>query len=138
MAFAETRLRGNREILESSQTVKITLAELVMNGDVLGITGATWVRSAHASSEHPLLIALDDGPSGGEIRASQMAVVKVVTTSGNVGTAGTVVALNDSGNYVAAGGGLPDVGVIATIGSDSLSATMVIFPQIQQTTSVRA
>ena len=137
MAFAETRLRGNREILESSQSVIITLAELVMNGDVLGYSGG-WVRSAHASSEHPLLIALDDGPSGGEIRASQMAVVKVITTSGNVGTAGTVVALNDSGNYVAAGGGLPDVGVIATIGSDSLSATMVIFPQIQQTTSVRA
>jgi len=137
MAFAETRTAGGREILETSEPVLILLAELVFSGDCLGYSSG-WIRSAAATGEHPLLVALDDGAIGDYIKASQMAVVKVTTTATNVAGVGDIVALSDTGDYQVASAGLPDVGFVASIGDDDLSATMVICPQVQQLTSVRA
>ena len=138
MAFLETRASGSRRVIEGECPVEITLAEACHAGDCLGITGGTWVLSAHTTAEEPLLVASVDAPSGALIKAYPMASVEVTTTSGNVSTLGEIVALKDNGVYQVAAGGLPDVGFSYFVGADSLTAKVALFPAGAQLTTVRA
>ena len=139
MAFAETRAAASPRIIQEAAGIcKVPIAEAIMAGDCLGITSATWVLSASATVEHPLLVAIESGVSGDTIACALMAVIKCTTTSTNVATVGEIVALHDSGYYVAAGSNLPDVGFVASIGSDSLSAILVVCPMAPQLTTQRA
>ena len=135
MAFLETLT--DRVVMEGVGRVKVTLAEAVRAGDPLGISDGTWVLSAHASAEQPILIAGEKGIVGQEIDGWIMAVIKVINTSTNVATVGEKVALSDGGLYQAAGTGLPDVGFAASIGSDNLSAILFLNPTAPQLTVVR-
>lgn len=136
MAFLETRQA--RTILQGVCPVDVTLAEAVHAGDCLGDSSSTWVLSAHASGEQPKLIAAVDGVSGDIIPAYMMAVIRVTTTSANVATRCEKVALKDTGEYQAAGANLPDVGFVASVASDSLSAELFVCPMMAQLTVVRA
>jgi len=135
MAFEETR--QDRKILEGIAPVKITLAGAVKAGDCLGYDSG-WKLSASATIIQPLLVAGEDGASGDVITAYPLAVVEAVTTSGNAATVGETVALKDDGCYQAAGVGLPDVGCVASIGSDSLTAILFLCPMVAQETVVRS
>ena len=137
MAFAETR-GSARRLLEGIAPTEITLAGTVYVGDCLGITGGTWVLSAHTSAEEPILIAGVGGASGDIITAYPMAIVEVITTTANVGVVGAKVALTDAGAYGPAGTGLPDVGFTASVGSDSKTAILFLCPMATQLTVVRA
>ena len=137
MAFLETRASGSRIVLNGECPVEITLAEACQAGDCLGIDTATWVLSAHADAEEPLLIASVDAPSGAIIKAYPIAAVEVTTTSGNKSTLGEIVALKDDGLYQVESGGLPDVGFSYFVGSDSLTAKVAVFPMGPQLTQVR-
>jgi hypothetical protein len=135
MAFLETRTE--RRVLEGICPVKITLAGAVKAGDCLGYDSG-WKLSASATAIQPLLVAGEDGASGELIAAYPLAVVEAVTTAANVATVGEKVALKDDGCYQAAGAGLPDVGYVASIGADNLSAIIVVNPQVPQLTVVRS
>jgi len=137
MAFAETRGSGRR-LLQGVAPVEVTLAETVYVGDPLGITSGTWVLSAHTSAEEPILIAGVGGASGDIITAYPMAIVEVITTATNKATVGEKVALSDVGAYKAAAATHPDVGFVASIGSDSLTAILFLCPMAAQLTVVRA
>jgi len=137
MPFAETRATGSRRIINGVLPVIVTLSEAVQCGDVLGVTGGTWVRSAHTTGEQPLLVASVDAPSGDIIKAFPLCIVEVTTTAANKSTVGEIVALSDTGNYQAAGTGLPDIGFTASIGGDNLTAVMVIFPMATQMDTAR-
>lgn len=128
MAFSETR--AQRTVKSGVCPVEITLSETVYAGDCLGITGGTWVLSAHASGEQPILVAGVAGVSGERIQAYPMAIVSV-TISGAT-TVGEVVCLNDSGEYVVDTAEYPDVGW--SISSD----TLCICPTAAQLTDKRA
>jgi hypothetical protein len=123
MAFAETR-SANR-VVQGILPMKVTLAGDVEAGDCLGYDSG-WKLSASATTIQPILIAGATAVSGAVIDAYPFAVVTVVTTSANTATAGEIVALNDSGEYVAASGGYPDVGVVA--GRGSLWADIIVCP----------
>jgi len=129
MAFVETRT--DRIVLSGVGRVEVKLSEAVKAGDCLGDSSGTWVFSAHASAEHPVLVAGVSGLSGETIVAYMMAVLQVTTTLTNVATLGEVVALKDTGEYQAAGSNLPDVGCVASVGSDSLSAIIFVCPMMQ-------
>ena len=137
MAFVETR-GGARRLLQGIAPVEVTLAETVVVGDPLGITGGTWVRSVHTSAEEPILIAAVGGLSGEKIKAYPMAVVEVITTATNKATVGSKVALKDTGEYQTAAANLPDVGFVASIGSDEKTAILFLCPMAAQLTVVRA
>jgi len=115
MAFSETR--ASRTVAAGICPVEITLAEACYAGDTLGISSATWVLSAHASGEAPLLVAGTDGASGDKIQAYPMAIVD--RTVSGAATLGEIVALHDTGYYVAAGSELPDVGFV--VDADTLA-----------------
>lgn len=136
MAFLETRT--DRIVLSGVGRVEVTLSEGVKAGDCLGDSSATWVLSAHASGEAPVLVAGVNGLSGEIIVAYMMAVLQVTTTASNKATQGEVVALKDTGEYQAAGGGLPDVGCVASVGSDSLSAIIFVCPMMQLMDTARS
>ena len=136
MAFLETR-GSARRLLEGIAPTEITLAGTVYVGDCLGITGGTWVVSADTLGEQPILVAAVGGASGDKIKAYPMAVVEVVTTLTNAATVGEKVALKDTGEYQAAGAGLPDVGFVASVGSDSLTAILFVCPMAAQLTIQR-
>ena len=122
MAFSETR--ASRTVLSGVGAVDILLSETVYAGDCLGISGGTWVLSAHTLTEHPLLVAGVDGVSGETIEAYLMAVVEL-TISGAT-TIGEVISLDDNGVLVEDTALYPDVGF-------TISATQaVLFPSIQQ------
>ena len=137
MAFAETRASGSRRILNGICPVEITLAEAVQCGDCLGITSATWVRSASATVEQPLLIASVDAPSGALIKAYPMAIVEVTTTATNKSTLGEQVGLTDTGEYQVQASGLPDVGYSCFVSADTLKAVLMVFPMAPQLTTIR-
>ena len=136
MAFLETR--QDRVVLQGISPVKVTVKEAVKAGDCLGDSSGTWVLSAHASAEQPVLVAGVDGEVDEEITAYIMAVVEVVTTVANKATQGEKVALKDTGEYQAAGAGLPDVGFVASVGSDEKSAILFVCPMVPQLTVVRS
>lgn len=138
MAFAETRL-DNREV-RGDCGIKIVVSETgIVAGDCLGVSGGTWVLSAHTTGEQPLLIAGNAATTGDTITAYPMGIVKVVTTATNVSTVGEKVGYADTGFYEADSAGVdPDVGHVASIGSDSLSATMFLLPLGPQLTTTRA
>lgn len=135
MAFTETL--GSRTILAGVGGVQITLSGSVYAGDPLGYNSG-WVLSASASTIQPLLIAGTNGNSGDRIIAYPMAIVKVANTLANTPAAGDKVALTDGGLYAAAGAGLPDVGYVASIASDSLSSVLCLCPAAAQLTVVRS
>lgn len=136
MAFAETVTP--RQVLEGVCPVKVLLAEAVIAGAPLGISSATWVLSAHATAEQPLLIAGEPGAIGDTITAYVMAKVRVTHTLANTSTVGEKVALSDAGAYQAAGGGLPDVGFVSEVETGSLNSTLFLCPICPQLTVVRA
>ena len=138
MAFLEARASGSRRVLSGECPVEVTLAEAVQMGDCLGITGGTWVRSAHASAEQPLLVASVDAASGDKILAYPIAAVEVTHTSGNVSTLGEIVALKDDGTYQVAAGGLPDVGFSYFVAADSLTTQVAMIPMTPQIDTIRA
>ena len=140
MAFLETRAAtAPRTVLQAAGICQITLAGTVFAGDCLGIDTATWVLSASATAEQPLLVALTDGYSGDVIDAAMMVVVEVTTTATNVATAlGQLVCLDDNGLYKADTAEYPDVGFVTSIGADSLSAVLYVCPLMAQLTVVRA
>jgi hypothetical protein len=135
MAFTETL--GSRTILDGVGKVELTLAGNVYAGDPIGYNSG-WVLSASATTIQPLFVAGTNGSTGERIVAYAQAVVKVVTTAANAATAGAKVALTDGGLYTAAGAGLPDVGYVVSVGSDSLTAILAIDPQAAQITVVRS
>jgi hypothetical protein len=135
MAFSETVL--NRKVLQGILPFKVTLAEPVYAGDPLGISSNTWVLSAHADAEEPIAIAGRKGIAGETITAFLMAAVEFTHTSGNVPTDGGKIAVHDSGYYVVAGSGLPDVGYITSVASDSLTSVGVMCPIAPQLTTAR-
>jgi len=128
MAFAETA--QDRRVLSGACPVTITLSEDCKAGDCLGISSGTWVVSAHTSAEEPVLVAGTAGISGQKITAYPVAIVECITTSSNVGTLGEVVALSDTGTYKNAASNQPDVGYVASVGSDSLTAILVVYPGV--------
>ena len=135
MAFTETL--GQRTVFDGVGKVELTLAGNVYAGDPIGYNSG-WVLSASATTIQPLFIAATDGKTGERIVAYAMAVVRVVTTSANAATAGARVAVSDGGLYTAAGAGLPDVGYVVSVGSDSLTAILALDPQAAQITVVRS
>jgi len=145
MAFVETRsAAAARTVLDAVGVCRVALCatsttNVVYAGDSLGIdTNSEWDLSAHASGEQPLLVALESGVGGDTISAALMALIEVTTTSTNVATLGEEVALKDTGEYQATGAGLPDVGFVVSVGSDSLSAILCICPSFPQLTTARA
>lgn len=124
MAFVD--VPQNRRVLQGIAPVDVLLAERVYAGDPLGISGGTWVLSAHASTEQPLLIAGVDGIAGETIKAYPIAVIECVNTAANVATVGEIIALTDAGAYAPAGAGLPDVGFCVSVGSDSLTSVICV------------
>ena len=146
MAFAETRAATSpRLIKDAAGIMDVTItstatSEIILCGDLLGVDypNKEWTLSAGTTFEHPTMIALEDAYSGDTIKAALMAIVEVVTTSTNAATVGEVAALSDAGAYQVAGGGLPDVGFVVSVGGDSLSAVMVICPAIPRLTTQRA
>ena len=137
MAFAETRGSGRR-VLAHFGAVDVLLAEAVQPGDCLGIISATWVLSASATVAQPLLVAGVKGEAAETIQGYVGAIVEVITTAANVATVGEKAALADNGSYQAAGIGLPDVGYVVGVGSDSLTAILFVLPSAAQLTVVRA
>jgi hypothetical protein len=135
MAFLE--VLGARTIISGVAPTKITLAGNVNAGDLLGYNSG-WVISASATTIQPLLIAGSSANSGESIIAYPMAVVRTTNLVANVATVGSKVALTDGGLLQPAGAGLPDVGYVASIGSDSLSAVVCLCPMIPQVTVVRS
>jgi len=135
MAFAETR--QDRKILEGIAPVKITLAGAVKAGDCLGYDSG-WKLSASETTIQPLLVAGEAGATDDVITAYPLAVVEAINIEANVATVGEKVALADDGSYQAAGTGLPDVGHVASIGADSLSAILFLCPMAAQLTVVRS
>ena len=139
MAFAETRAATSpRTIMEAKGVCNIPITETILAGDCLGISGAAWVLSASATVEQPLLVAIQDGVSGDTIEAAILAIVKCTTTSTNVATVGELVCVDYDGAYKADTGNYPDCGFVTSIGSDSLSAVMIICPLVPQLTTARA
>ena len=137
MAFAETR--RDRIILEGINPVKVTLAELVFAGDPLGISGGTWVLSASATVEQPVLIAATAGKVGETIYAYPMAVVVCnVASATYAATVGEKVCVNDTGLYIAATADYPDVGFVSSYDAAALQATIFMCPMAAQLTVVRA
>ena len=135
MAFEEAR--QSRRVLEGIAPVKITLAGAVVAGDCVGYSTG-WKLSASATTVQPLLVAGEDGAIGDVITAYPLAVVEAINILANKATVGEKVALKDDGYYQAAGSGLPDVGYVASIGADSLSAILFLCPTAAQITVVRA
>ena len=135
MAFAETA--STPRTITGLCPVKITLTEQVQAGDPIGYY-AGWVLAISTNSIQPLLIAGEHGKVGQVITAYPMAKVGVVTTAANVATVGEKVAISDTGTYAPAATGDPDVGFVSSIGSDSLSAILFLFPMAPQLTVVRA
>jgi hypothetical protein len=137
MAFVDTAI--DRLVLEGACPVEVTLAENVNAGDPLGISsGNTWVLSADAAVEHPVLIAGVNGVVGETITAFGMAVIKCTTSVANYGAVGDTVAVDDTGIYVPSGGGLPDIGFVSEVSADLLNTTIVVFPMVNQLIAVRA
>ena len=134
MAFLETR--QERRLMSGACPVDVTLSEKVNKGDCIGISSATWVLSAHASGEQPLLVAGSAGASGETIKCYPMAILEVTTASANAATVGEVVALKDTGEYQADGAGLPDVGFV--ISATTTKATLCVCPLAPQLTTVRS
>lgn len=135
MAFVEAR--QSRKVLEGIAPVKITLAGAVKAGDCLGYDSG-WKLSASETTIQPLLVAGEDGAIGDVITAYPLAVVEAINILANVATVGEKVALKDDGCYQAAGTGLPDVGYVASIGNDSLTAILFLCPMAAQLTVVRS
>lgn len=146
MALQETRAATSpRTILQAAGLVKVTLAatttnETVLAGDCIGIKYETneWVLSARATVDQPLLVVLDPGISGDTITCAMMAIVEVTTTKTNVGTIGEKVCYDDNGAYKGVTGGYPDVGFVASVASDSLSAQIFVCPCIPHLTIPRS
>jgi hypothetical protein len=128
MAFQETASAAR--IVEGWCPIKITLAGTVAAGDPL-MYSTGWVLATRIATEPPLLVAGEPGVSGEEITAFPLANVKVTTTATNVATKGEVVAVADDGSYYAAASTMPDVGFVASVGSDSLSAILSLCPAMQ-------
>ncbi len=142
MAFAETR--SSNRVVRGDLGVQVLCYGNVFGGDCLAIDGTygngnTWNLSASATAEQPLLIASNQGSSGDTITAYPLAIVEVVTTSSNVATVGEKVGVADDGSYAAdSAGAYPDVGHVASIGSDSLSAILFLCPMGAQLVTLRA
>lgn len=128
MAFQETATAAR--IVEGWCPVQITLAGTVAAGDPL-MYSTGWVLATRVGTEPPLLVAGEKGKSGDVITAFPMANVTVTTTVANVATKGAVIAVVDDGSYAAAGAGMPDAGFVVSVGSDSLSAILSLFPAFQ-------
>jgi len=135
MAFAETVV--DREVLSGTCPVRVKLAERVYAGACLAASSPNWILSAHASGETPLLVAGTAGEVNDYIKAYPLAAIKVTTTLANVATLGELVSLDDDGTFVADTANYPDVGFVTEVGSDSLSAELVVCPMIQQLDTAR-
>lgn len=139
MALTETRaVTSPRTVMQAEGVCDITLAGTVLPGDCLGITGGTWVLSADASGEQPLLVAIEGGVSGDVIKCAMMAVLTITTTSTNKATLGEIVSIDDSGLYGGSTSAEPDVGFVVSVDSGDLGATIVVCPLCPQLTTVRA
>lgn len=137
MAFLEAI--SDRTVKQGVAPVEVVLSQAVRAGDPLGMSATnTWVLSADAVVEQPLLIAGEAGASGDKITAYMMAVLECDNLLANVGTIGEKVAITDAGLYSALGTGLPDVGFVAGAGSDSLTTIIFLCPVVAQLTVARS
>ena len=77
MAYADNKPR----IVESVGAVfDIALSGTVTKGDLIGLTGATWVAADATATAFPAyFVALDDGVSGDTIKATHEAVISSVS-----------------------------------------------------------
>lgn len=122
MAFVD--VATDRRILDGKFPVSITLTAAVKTGDPV-MYNSGWRLATNVTGKPAVLIAGEAGKAGAIIDAYGMALVECTNTSGNVPVLGQQIAVQDTGIYGPAGGGLQDIGYCMEVNNDGLHSTML-------------